>query len=102
MALETSAPGRELGNAAPRAGVAPRGAERQRKVLRGAVGLGSLSKTLISPWFPSARGHFQEKGKYSLGRGSGMLRNLSVPKMESQERGRKRQNTERGRKMPGG
>lgn len=43
MTLETS---RDLGNAASSAEVAPRGAERQMKVVRGAVGLGNLSKIL--------------------------------------------------------
>lgn len=46
MTLETGTPGREMGNAASREEAAPRGAERQMKVMRAAVGLGSLSKTL--------------------------------------------------------
>lgn len=46
MTSEASTPGGDLGNAASPGEAAPRGAERQMKVVRGAVGLGSLSKTL--------------------------------------------------------
>lgn len=40
MTLETSTPRKNLGNAASPEEVAPREAERQMKVVRGAVGLG--------------------------------------------------------------